>query len=182
MAAKPVMDVLILLLAIPVVAIALLSILIYVAIFYLLTIFSKRKPVEEDNFFREEIPLLEHENLRIILVEDMEDEELTTANESWAASVYGRDTNLFRVKTEPLISGVHGSICCFFILEMNGSAVIQQLTGDCNTKLLSVDTETRLVTEIGPVGNFYLYRDEKVPGRIRGINYSEEITIDLKAD
>ena len=176
---RPVADVIILVLSVPVLAIALVSVVIYYAVYSLINLFSGKTSIAEENSFREEVNLLDKNGLKITLIEDISDEELTLANDNWASTVYGGDTNLYRVATAPVIPFLHGSICCFFVLETDDQVILQQVTNNCETRLIAIDLNTYQLTELGSAGKFYLYRDEKKPSRNRGVNFEEEIAIDL---
>jgi hypothetical protein len=176
---RPLADVVILVLSIPVLAIAFVSITIYYAVYSVINIFSGRAATDEETPFREEVMLLDKTGLKITLIEDISDDELTTANDNWASTVYGGDTNLYRVATDPVLPLLHGSICCFFTLEIDEELILQQVVNQGETRLLSINTRTHEITDLGSAGKFYLYRDEQKPTRIRGLNYDEEITIDL---
>jgi hypothetical protein len=176
---RPIADVIILILSVPVLAIALVSITIYYAVYSLINLFTEKTATEEETSFREEVNLLDKNGLTITLIEDISDEELTLANNNWASTVYGGDTNLYRVATTPVIPFLHGSICCFFVLEIDDEIILQQVTDKCETRLIAININTHQLSELGTAGKYYLYRDEKMPSRIRGVNFDEEIAIDL---
>jgi hypothetical protein len=176
---RPVADVIILVLSVPVLAIALVSIAIYYAVYSIINVFAAKTVADEETSFREEVTLLDTNGLKITLVEDISDDELTLANDNWASTVYGGDTNLYRVATAPEIPLLHGSICCFFVLETADQVILQQVMNNCDTRLIAVNLNTYQLTELGSAGKFYLYRDEKSLNRIRGVNFDEEISIDL---
>ncbi|MEO6915128.1 MAG: hypothetical protein ABI174_04590 [Chitinophagaceae bacterium] len=163
---------------IPVLAIAFLSSLLVSLLAYVRELLFKNSPVIES--YHEELILIEHQDIKVFMIEDEADEELSMANEAWAEKVFGQHTYLYRVKTIPLIPELHGSICGFYLLEKNEGAILQQLlsANTLETGLLFLNYETADTTMIGNIGAFYLYNDEKT-GEIKGFNEKQEVLIEL---
>ena len=179
---------LILLIAIPVIVIALLSNLviaifsfIYIKIKGLIRKESLAAPVAP---YYLEYVLLDNQYIKIIAVEDEADTELTALNEAWSEEVYQAETYLYRAKTSPLIPALENSIICFFAKEQPGGALLQiadksQNTFPSSTQLVFLQYNTLQIVPIEPLGSFYLYNDEKNNNLIRGFNTGEKLCLYL---
>lgn len=179
---------LIILIAIPVIAVALMSFLI-MGIFgfvfeHLKSVFAKRQTPPPAPPFYLEYVLLNNQYIKIIAVEDETDTELAALNEVWAEEVYQAETYLYHAKTSPLIPALEGNIICFFLKEQPGGALLQILDQTQNnslpsTQLVFLRYETLQIIPIESLGSFYIYNDEKDTNLIRGFNTKQELQLYL---
>lgn len=175
----------ILLLAIPVIIIAGISVSIYFSFLWLKDKIIKEKiPEPAQDHYHFEIDLIHNEHLHITLIEDELDIELTQLNEAWQEEVYNDETFLYRAHTVPLIPALNGSICCFYCKEIFDGLLLQILpvdknTGGLNTQLVFINYKNFEIKVIDATGAFFLYNDDKNARIIRGLNKKEKITIEL---
>lgn len=175
----------IVLIAIPVIAIALLSFIVYF-IFSQIQLFIKKtnEPPAEPYYL--ELLLLSNAHVKITATEDELDAELTELNELWAEKVYHEQTYLYRAKTFPVIPAIHNKIVCFYLKDEPEGAILQlpviagvHHTLLPTTQLIYLQYSDLRVIPIEEVGSFYLYNDSTNEERIRGFNGKEEITLYL---
>ena len=175
----------ILVLAIPVIIVAGISVSIYFSFLWLKHKIIKEKiPELAEDHYHFEIDLIHNEHLHITLIEDELDIELTQLNEAWQEKVYHDETFLYRAHTVPLIPALDGGICCFYYKDIFDGLLLQILPVDKNTEVLNTQLvfinyknfEIKLIDTTGP---FFLYNDDKNVRIIRGFNKKEKISIEL---
>ena len=176
---------LIILIAIPVIAIALLSFVLLFVFSQVQSWFIKRGNEPPAEPYHLELSLLNSEHVKIFAIEDESDNELALLNELWEEQVYHEETYLYRAKTFPVIPDIDGKIICFYVKEQAGGAILQmpvindvpsQLPG---TQLVYLQYNNLLVTVIEDIGPFYLFNEGKDNDFINGFNEKEELTICL---
>ncbi len=180
--------VLILLMAVPVLVIAFLSLLLYMAGNWIVTSFAgERSSSALEPYFLER-PFLENEHVKITVVEDERDEELTELNAEWNRDVYEDDDNyLFRARTTPLIPEIDDKVIGFFVKQYEEGAVLQLLSqkkdtasGIATTELVYLRYNDLQLSPIIEAGGYCLYNDEKDPAIIRGISNASGIIFRFK--
>ncbi|MBE7174301.1 MAG: hypothetical protein INR73_27255 [Williamsia sp.] len=179
--------VLVILVAIPVIIIALLSSVLVAVFSFAYTrirrLFVPEKPKAPTEAYYIERILLNNPYIQIIAVEDEADEELTELNEQWSAEVGNTETYLYRAKTIPRIPALEGTIICFFLKEQPAGALLQiprqQPHQPFSTQLVFLQYTTLQLIPVEPIGPFYLYNDEKNNDLIKGFNNKEELTLYL---
>ena len=119
---RALVNVFIVVIAIPVVVIAWLCLLLYFAFLWVKNLGSTSEPPTEP--YHHELTLLANEQVTITMTEDELDTELTQLNEEWMAEVYNEETYLYRAATVPLIAALHGKVCCFYLKEMPDGAIL----------------------------------------------------------
>lgn len=179
-------NVFILLIAVPVIAISVVSLLLYVFFIWLITPLKKNKNSESGNdHYHYEIELLNNKNIRIVLEEDELDIELSHLNELWMENIYNRETCLYRAKTTPRIEELDGKIVCFYKNEKPEGAILQVLNeidfdkNSLHTQLVFLYYHTLQVAVIDDTGGYYLYNDEKNANLITGFNKKEKIQMEI---
>ncbi len=178
-------NVLILVLAVPVVLIATLSLGLYLGGLWIKSLFIpvKETPVE---FYFQQLELFHNEYITINLIEDELDAELMQLNENWKEVVNEEDSSLFRVRCKPAVEGLHDSICCFYCKQEKAGLILQRVSAQStnnarpDTELIFLDFYTLQISIIGNAGPYHLFSDEKDSGVIRGFNNEEKITISLR--
>lgn len=180
-------NIIILMVAIPVVLIAIISLSIYFLFLWLKGLLRKEKNVTlaTENYHFEQ-DLISNEYVRIIMVEDEFDVELTRLNEAWMEKVNPQETCLYRVRTIPVISALEGGICCFYCKEQNGGVLLQVLTNHAadnnaplSSELLFLDYQNLNIKRIDETGVFFLYNDDKNAQLIRGFNRKENMRLEI---
>jgi hypothetical protein len=183
---KRLIDLLILVIAIPVLIIAGISLSLYFVFTWLRDLLVNKNGAglpEETYHLR--LDLVQNEQVHLVLVEDELDTELTMLNEAWHEQVYNEETCLYRLKTAPLIPALEGSICCFYFKEAYNGILLQLVpnTSDDASGLLTrlvflnyKDLQVSLVDETGP---FFLFNDENDRCLIHGFNKKEKISLEL---
>ncbi|HZG24098.1 MAG TPA: hypothetical protein VEZ17_05930 [Chitinophagaceae bacterium] len=176
----------ILVIAIPVVMIAIISLLVYFSLQWLWNLARKKAPDISDQTYHLELPLIENEFVSITMIEDELDTELTTLNDAWTQSVYNQETGLYRAKTNPVIPEIDNKIMAFYLKERPGGAMLQVLKtsfppgeSSLETELIFLSYADLRVSRIGRTGAFYLFNDKKNAELILGINKKEKIRIEL---
>lgn len=184
---KGVVNVLILIIAIPVIIIAGLGLSVHFLVLWLKNKIFKEKIIEsaEDNYYLE-IDLIHNGHVHITLIEDEFDIELTQLNEAWQENVYNEETCLYRTRTIPLIPALEGGITCFYFKEQYNGLFLQVLPISKNnemqtlhTQLVFIDYENFDFTLIDETGPFFLYNDDKNAQLIKGFNREEQLTLEL---
>jgi uncharacterized protein YpmB len=183
---KNLVNIFILLIAIPVIIIAAISLSLYFLFLWCKAVFLKKEDAQSpDSNYHLDLDLIHNKSIRITLTEDEADIELTELNEAWQEQVYNEETCLYRFRSIPVIPALEDGICCFYYKEQDDGLILQVLPGDSlnrkllNTSLIFVDYEcfvTRLIDEAGP---FFLYNDVKNPQVIRGFNKKADIILEL---
>ncbi|MEJ7767356.1 MAG: hypothetical protein WKF89_06060 [Chitinophagaceae bacterium] len=182
---KGLINVFIIILAVPVIILSIVSLSIYFLVMQIIFLFYRRKPSGVTaEYYHHEFELVHNQHLKITLVEDELDTELSSLNERWMENVYERETCLYRAKTTPVIEELEGEIICFFIKELPEGVVLQVLQGLDHTRLLTTQLlflryHNLKVTVIDEAGPFYLYNDDKNTNLIRGFNKMENIKMVL---
>lgn len=182
-----VVNTLLLIFAVPVVIIALISLIIFFIFMWLKTIFGTEKPSGNiDESYHLELELVDNEYVKIILIEDEQDLELTALNSEWTEKVYNKETCLYRAKTVPYIQGLDGRVCCFYVREQSNGVILQVIKTVADKPIEVLDTqllflqfprlETFVIDEVGP---YFLYNDKKDSNLIKGFNERETIIIEL---
>ena len=171
--------------AIPVIFIAFLSMMVYAFLLWLKQLFVKKPaPLADDPYFIE-LNLLSNEHIKITVVEDEADKELTGLNELWEAIAYHDQTYLYRARTTPLLPGIDGKIVCFYLKERSGGAIMQLVSADqsgqlSTTQLIYLQYNNITITPVDEAGLFHLYNDDSDQELIRGFNNEQEIRIYLE--
>ena len=183
-----IISVMVILVAIPVIVIALLSFLVVVTFNFVFShvtsLFIKKKADLPAAPFYLEREMLNNEHVQITAVEDEEDTELTELNELWTQEVGSSEIYFYRAKTKPFIPGLEGRIICFF-LKQQPDGVILQITDPTHaqpplsTQLVFLQYGTLQVIYIDTIGPFCLYNDEKKTDLIKGFNTREELSLCL---
>ena len=178
--------VLIVMIAIPVVAVALLSFVLLFVFSRIQALFAKRGHETPAEHYHLELPLLKNEFIEIMAVEDESDTELTLLNELWAEKVYHEETYLYRAETSPVIPLLHGKIICFYLKENSAGAFLQlPVIGEVQpvqlpaTELVYLQYNDLEVSPIQHIGPFYLYNEDANEDIIKGFNENEELIIRL---
>ena len=174
-----IIDLLLLIVAIPVIVVASVSI----AVYYLFArLFAKQTAASHaEDRYRVEVPLVQLAGINITLVEDETDQQLTAANEDWIYHVYDEDTYLFRLKTNPLIAGLENKIGGLYFKEVENGIIVQLLKENSrgdefpDTEFVFVDKRNLEVSSVDHAGPFFLYNDDKQPALIRGFNKKEKV-------
>ena len=172
------------LLAIPVIFVALLSMMVFTFFLWIRQLFVKTKPPVDDPYFIE-LTLLSNEHIKITAAENDADKELTSLHELWEATAYHEQTYLYRAKTTPLLPAIDGKIICFYLKEQSGGAIMQLLSVDQNgqlitTQLIYLQYSNLSISPVDEAGLFHLYNDDSDQNLIRGFNNEEEIKIYLE--
>ena len=180
-------NIFILMVAIPVVLIAVISLSMYYLFLRLRDFILKEKKIEQasENYHFER-DLINNDYVRIIMVEDELDMELTRLNEAWMEKVNPEETCLYRVRTIPVVPTLEGTICCYYCNEQNGGVLLQALGSNStenmaalSSDLLFLNYQNLDVTRIDETGAFFLYNDHKNPQLIRGFNRKENISLEI---
>lgn len=181
-----VIDVLLLIIAVPVVIIAFISFcLVFIFTWLKTTLYGKKPVASDDELYHFELELIKNPFVQITLTEDELDIELTALNQQWAEQVYNKETCLYRAGTVPVIPGLNGMICCFYCKEQPGGIILQVLKipaetpGGLNTQLLFLQYPDLKISVLDNVGPYFLYNDEKNNYVIKGFNEKEKIVIEL---
>lgn len=179
------LNVLIILLAVPVTIIASVCILVYFVFLWTRSLWITESETADEPYHLE-LELIKNDHLKLSLVEDEYDAVLFSLNEEWNREVYREQTCLYRVKAIPAIPALENQVCCFYCKEQLEGTIIQlldntahSLYGQLNTTLILIQYPGLEVTYIDDAGPFFLYNDEKDPGLIRGFNEKEKIEIEL---
>lgn len=181
---RALLNVVIVVIAIPVVVIAWMCLLLYFAFLWVKNLGSTSEPDNEP--YHQELALLANEQLTITMTEDELDTELTQLNEDWMANVYNEETCLYRVTTVPQIAALHGKICCFYLKEMPDGVILQVLQSVVmnklpDTQLVFLHYQTLQVTVLAETPPFYLYNEKDNPAIIKGFNQKQNIVIEIKS-
>lgn len=181
-----VIDILLLIIAVPVVIIAGISLCLVFIFTWLRSIMVSKKPVaNDDELYYLELELIKNHYVQITLTENELDWELTALNQQWAEHVYNKETCLYRAGTIPLVPGLDGMICCFYCKEQPDGVILQVLKtpaetpGGLDTQLLFLqypDLKTSVLDDIGP---YFLYNDKRNIHIIKGFNEKEKMVIQL---
>ncbi len=181
-----VIDILLLIIAVPVVMIAFISLCLVFVFNWLKSFAVGKKPVaNEDDFYHLELALIKNSYIQITLTEDELDNELTALNQEWSEQVYNKETCLYRATTVPVIPGLDGMICCFYCKEQPDGVILQVLKvssetpGGIDTQMLFLKYADLSISILDNIGPFFLYNDEKNNQVIKGFNEKENLIIEL---
>jgi len=181
-----VIDILLLIVAVPVVLIAFISLCLVFIFNWLRSIVLSKKPVaNEDELYHLKLELIKNPFVRITLTEDELDTELNALNQEWAERVYNKETCLYRAETVPLIPGLDRMICCFYCKEQPDGIILQVLKipaetpGGLDTQLLFLQYQDLKILVLDDIGPYFLYNDEKNNNLIKGFNEKETILVEL---
>lgn len=185
---KAVINMLILAIAIPVILIAAMSLSLYFLFTWFKSFFIKEGVTGSgEETYHLEINMVSNEFLQMTMIEDELDVELTKLNEAWQNTVYNEETCLYRARTVPLVSGLDGSVCCFYSREYKDGILLQMLpqviTDDnlLNSQLIFLSYLDLKLTLVEQLGAYFLFNDEKNANLIQGFNKREKIEIGIKA-
>ena len=182
---KEVVTFLIYIVGIPVIIIAGVSISIYLFFLWLKNKISRQDDITfTDEHYHLEFDLVNNNYIRLILIEDELDNELTELNETWDDEVYTNDESyLYRVRSIPSIPLLDGGICCFYYKEMHDGLILQVFIDDekiaLNPILIFLDYKNFEVTQIDKTGPFILKNDDKNAMSILGFSKKEKLRIEL---
>ncbi len=184
---KGLIDVLILIIAIPVIIIAGISLSLYSFLLWIKnSIFKEAINLSADDHYHLELDLVHNEHVHIILIEDEFDIELTQLNEAWQQEVYNEETCLYRTQTIPVIPELEGGITCFYFKEQYNGLILQVLPMSknndgqtLNTQLVFINYESLDLTWIDETGPFFLYNDDKNVQQVKGFNKKEQLILEL---
>lgn len=181
-----VIDILLLIIAVPVVMIALISLCLVFVFTWLQSMMVSKKPVvSDDDLYHLELELIKNPFVRITLTEDELDTELTALNQQWAEQVYQKETCLYRAATVPQIAGLDGVICCFYCKEQPDGTILQvvktpaEKSDGLDTQLLFLHYPDLKISVLDDIGPYFLYNDEKNQHVIKGFNEKENVVIEL---
>jgi DNA-binding transcriptional LysR family regulator len=162
-----------------------ISLVVYFSALWLWNLLRRKERFPEQSY-HVELPLIENEYLRITLVEDELDLELTALNDAWTEKVYNEETCLYRAKSNPVIPELENKIVAFYVKEQEDGVILQVLeeqhgsrgTG-LNTELVFLTYKSLHVSRLGSAGPFYLFNDKKNDRLILGISKTEKLKIEL---
>lgn len=179
-------DILLLIIAVPVVIIAFISLcLVFIFNWFRSIVVSKKQVANDDELYYLELELIKNPYVQITLTEDELDTELTALNQEWAQSVYNKETCLYRAVTVPIIPGLDGIICCFYCKEQPDGIILQILKipaekhGGLDTQLLFLQYPDLKISVLDDIGPYFLYNDKKNNTVIKGFNEKQYIAIEL---
>lgn len=181
-------DILLLIIAVPVIIIAFISLCVVFIFNWLKSIAVSKKPVaDNDELYYLEVELIKNSYVQITLKEDELDTELTALNQEWAERVYNKETCLYRAVTVPLIPGLDGMICCFYCKEQPDGIILQVLRipaetpdGSFNTQLVFLQYPDLKLSVLDDIGPYCLYNDAKNNHIIKGFNENKKVVIELQ--
>lgn len=181
-----VIDILLLIIAVPVVIIAFVSLcLVFIFNWFRSIVVSKKQVANDEELYYLELELIKNPYVQITLTEDELDTELNALNQEWAERVYNKETCLYRAVTVPIIPGLDGMICCFYCKEQPDGIILQVLKipaekyGGLDTQLLFLQYPDLKISILDDIGPYFLYNDKKNKHVIKGFNEKEKIAIEL---
>lgn len=179
-------DILLLIIAVPVVIIAGISLCLVLIFTRLRSMMASKKPAADNNdLYYLELELTRNPHVQITLTDDERDTELAALNQEWAERIYSKETCLYRAGTVPQIPGVDGMICCFYCKEQPNGIILQvlkkpsEMPDDLDTQLMFIHYPDLKISILDNIGPYFLYNDEKNNHVIRGFNEKEKIVIEL---
>lgn len=179
--------ILIMLLILPLLLLLLLFGVIMVVFIALVSPFMKKKPQEAAASPSNEVVLLAHDNITLILTGDEADAALMEAKEAWAATVEPDAGSLYRARANPQILSLHDKLMTNFIKQTATGAFLQIVgmgqpggNAEIQSRLVFLDFATLQVSAMSDVGPYLLSEDREDAWKLRGDNYNNQLSISIR--